>query len=170
MPTEIQHWNAKILDIANAQVNLKGIITEISAPTLERDFDTEKRAGEAGVNPRPKFFNEVEVSITIRKLFPTFLKAVMEAVNSPITLTASTIIENETTNVNEVYTWFIRGYYSSLPLGDLSADGLEAEITLMANYLEISYGTLAVIYDPANYIYSINGTNLFASIKTSLGL
>lgn len=169
MPPEIQHWNATILDINNAPVNLKGIITELTSPVLERDFDTEKRAGEAGVVPRPKFFNEVEVSFTVRRIFPAFSKAILEAVNVPITLQCNTIIENSS-GTNDVYSWFVKGYPSSVPLGDMSADGLEAEKSLMCHYVSVTYGTFSMVYDPVNYIYSINGVNLFASIKSGLGL
>lgn len=166
---EIQHWNATLLDINNAPVNLKGIITELSSPVLERDFDTEKRAGEAGIVARPKFFNEVEVSFTIRRIFPAFTKAILEAVLLPITLQCNTIIESES-GTNGVYSWYIKGYPNSTPLGDLSADGLEAEISLTCHYVGVTYGTFSMIYDPVNYIYSINGVNLYASVKTSLGL
>lgn len=169
MTPEIQHWNATLLDINNAPVNLKGIVTEVTSPVLQRDFDTEKRAGEAGIVARPKFFSEVEVSFTIRKVFPAFTKAIMEAVNAPITLQCNTIIENAN-GTNDVYSWFVRGYPSSTPLGDLSADGLESEKTLMCYYVSLSYGNLSMIYDPINYNYSINGVNLFASIKSGLGL
>lgn len=167
--SEIQHWNATLLDVNNAPVSLKGIVTEISSPVLERDFDTEKRAGEAGVVARPKFFNEVEVSFTIRRIFPAFTKAILEAALLPITLQCNTIIESDTGS-NLVYTWYVKGYPSSTPLGDLSADGLEAEVSLMCHYVSVTYSTFSLIYDPLNYIYSINGVNLFASVKTSLGL
>lgn len=168
MSNEIQHWNATLLDINNVAVNLKGIITDLTAPTLERDFDTAKRAGESGVVSRPKFFNEVEVSFTIRRIFPAFTKAIMEAIDRNITLQCNTIIER--TGTNEVYSWFVRGYPSTIPFGDLSADGLEAEVTLMCNYISCTYSTLSVVYDPINYIYSVNGTNLYADIKNSLSL
>jgi phage tail tube protein FII len=166
---EIQHWNATLLDVNNAPINLKGIVTELTAPTLERDFDTDKRSGEIGVVPRPKFFNEVEVSFTVRRVFPAFSKALLEAVNKPLTLQCNTIIENSDGS-NNMYSWFIRGYHSSIPLGDLSADGMEAEVSLMAHYLSLTFGTLTLVYDPVNYVYSINGVNLFADIKSNLAL
>lgn len=169
MAAEIQHWNATILDINYSPVKLNGIVTEVKAPKLERDFDTEKRAGESGVIARPKFFNEVELSFTVKRIFPNFVKAIMQAVNLPLTFQCNTIIESAT-GVNEVYSWYAKGYPSSLPFGDLNADGMDSEVTLMCSFLSCTYGTFTMVYDPANYVYSINGSNQFNDIKLSLGI
>lgn len=166
---EIQHWNLKVLTIANALVNLKGIVTDISAPKLTRDFDTTKRAGEAGVVARPKFFTEVEMSFTIKRVTIEALKALTESVSLPVTLQCSTIQEKDDGS-REVYLWNVKGFPSEVPLGDLSEDGLESEITIMAHYVSASLGTYSLVYDPVNYIYSVNGTNLYDGIKTDLGL
>lgn len=166
---EISFWNATLLDINSNPVNLKGIITDLSAPTLERDFDTDRRAGEIGVIARPKFFNEVKVSFTYKRWFPAFSKAILEAINLPISLQASAIIQS-TGGITDVYTWSVRGYPSSVPLGDLSSDGMDGEIEMMCHYLSMTYGAFTLIYDPANFNYSVNGTNLFATFKTNLGL
>lgn len=166
---EIQHWNLKILSINNILVNLKGLVTEVTAPKLTRDFDTTKRAGEAGIVARPKFFSEVEMSFTVKRVTIEALKALTEAVSLPVTIQCSTILEKDG-GTRDVYLWNVKGYPSEVPFGDLSEDGLESEVTIMAHYVAATLGTYSLIYDPVNYIYSINGVNLYDGIKTDLGI
>lgn len=168
---EIHHWNAKLeYDTAGTEdditANLKGIITDLSSPVLEREFDTAKRAGELGVVPRPTFFNEVEISFSIRAIFEDFLRACVTGTSRSVTLTATACLEADD-NTTQPYRFICRGFVSSLPFGDLSEGGLEAEITMMCHYLSVTLGsTFTMIYDPRNYVLSIDGTNLFANVKT----
>jgi phage tail tube protein FII len=168
---EITHWNAKLeYDTSGTDndisANLKGIITDLSSPILEQEFDTAKRAGELGIVPRPKFFNEIEVSFTIRGVFDDLLKALVTGTSRTVTLIATACIE-EDDNTNKAYQFICKGFISSLPFGDLSEDGLEAEISMMCYYLEIKLGTsFAMVYDPRNYLLSIGGNNLFAGVKS----
>lgn len=167
---EISHWNASLFFDApgtttDITANLKGIITGLTLPTLERDFDTTKRAGELGAVARPKTFNEVETSFTVKNLFREFLEALSRGVVNTIQLKATTCIQADDGTVTP-YVVTVKGFVSSLPFGDLSDDGLETEVSMMCHYVEVVYSTFALIYDPKNYIYSINGVNLFENVKT----
>lgn len=169
---DILGWNGKILDINNSPRNLKGLLTDITAPALERDFDTDKRSGEMGIVPRPRHITEIEVSFTVAKISKELIRALLEGLgsyNKTVTLQATAIVPNDA-GVNEAYIWNVRGYMSSVPLGDLSADGIEAEFALMATYINISFGSdFAFVYDPENYIYSINNVNQWSDLKTLIG-
>jgi len=169
MPANVVYWNATLTSIASLNQSLKGIITDVSSDGLQRDFDTAIRAGEMGVVPRPRHFGEFSVSFTAVKFSQGIIKTLWEAVNDRVTLTANAIIGSDA-GTNEAYQWSVKGYPSALPLGDLGEDGLSSEFTLMCDYLSISYGTFALIYDPKNNIYSVNGTNLQASVNTLLGV
>jgi phage tail tube protein FII len=167
---EVSHWNMMILEDGTPITSIKpqGIITDLTLPSLERDMDTTKRAGELGVVPRPKFFNEMELSFTIKSYFEDFLESLAKGMQTAITIRAVTCIESDA-GVPSAYVVESKGFVSSLPFGDLSADGLESEITFMAFYLKATLGTSTIIYDPRNYVYSINGTNVFDAEKTMLG-
>lgn len=171
MIPDVTAWNCRLLDINNAPTNIKGLITEVSAPTLERDFDTTKRAGEAGIIPRPRHFNELEVSFNVNKVSKVLSRALLEAIgsiNRTVSLQCTAVIDMDAVT-RDIYLWTAKGYLSSVPLGSLSADGIEAEYTMMLTQLDISFGDFTMSYDPSNYIYSINGVNLLASIKTAIG-
>lgn len=171
MIPDVTAWNCRLLDINNAPTNIKGLITEVTAPQFERDFDTTKRAGEIGVIPRPRHFNELEVSFSVKKISKLLSKALLEAmgsINKTVSLQCTAVIDNDATS-RDIYLWTAKGYLSSVPLGALSADGIEAEYTMMLTQLDVSFGDFTMSYDPSNYVYSINGTNLMASIKTAIG-
>jgi phage tail tube protein FII len=171
MIADVSAWNAKILDINNAPINLKGLITDVSSPMFEREFDTSKRAGEPGVIPRPKNLKEIEVSFTVKKVSRELIKALMEGVfsyNKQLTFQASAVVDS-LSGLREMYVWTAKGYVSKSPFGNLNADGIEAEFSIMATYLEATFGTDTFKYDPVNYDGSINGVNQWADLKTSIG-
>lgn len=172
MIPDVTAWNCRLLDINNAPTSTKGLITEVTAPNFERDFDTTKRAGEMGIIPRPRHFNEMEVSFTVKKISKALARALLEAigtVNKTVSLQCTAIVDTDA-STREVYLWTAKGYMSSAPLGNLSADGIDAEFTLMLTTLDLSFGDFTLTYDPANYIYAINGVNLWANIKTQIGV
>lgn len=164
---EVAHWNA-IIDSDNAtpanKVLPKGVITDLTLPTLERDVDTTKRAGELGVVPRPKFFNEMEMSFSVKAVFKEMIEALARGMQTSYTIKATACLESDS-GVPKPYIIEAKGFTTGFPLGELSADGLEAEYTFMAFYLKLTLDTTIIIYDPRNYIYSIGGTNLFAAVK-----
>jgi phage tail tube protein FII len=169
---DVTAWNMRVLDINNAPTKINGIVTDVKAPKLEREFDTTKRMGEPGIIPRPKHIKEIEVSFTCKRVSRAFTKLLLEAMgtqNKPITLQATSIIDTDA-STREIYIWTATGYVSATGLGDLSADGIESEVTMMCLKLDTSFGSDTFSYDPVNYIYSVNGVNLWASIKTAIGV
>jgi phage tail tube protein FII len=170
MKSDVTAWNGRLLDIYNNPLNLKSLITEIKAPSIEREFDTTKRAGEPGIIPRPKYIKEIEVSFTAMKMSSGLLRSLLEGVGDygkTVTLQATAIIDSDTTSSS--YIWTTKGCVSKAPLGNLGADGIEAEFSIMATQIDLQFGNeFSLSYDPKNYMYVINGVNIWANIKASI--
>ena len=175
MPADfISDWTANILDINDAPISLASIITDLDAGGIERNFDTTRRAGEPGVIARPQGFSEIEVSFTAKILAKDFIKSWSEGVTEPISLQLMAAM-NDGTGVLIPYTFQATGYTQMIPFGSFSESEVEGEFTMMASKVTQTIGATGVgqytlIYDPKNYIYSINGVNKLANVKTMLGL
>lgn len=167
---DIQAWNIKLLDITNTPISGKGIATEVELPEISREFDQDIRAGESGVINRPKYFKEMESTIKFMSMSEEFFKAIAENVAKPITLSLTASAADTITGATVPYSVNMRGYYGTLPLGSFSEDGMEGEISLMVNYISLNFGSNTLVVDPANYIYAVNGVNMFESIKAELGI
>jgi phage tail tube protein FII len=170
----IQDWTANILDIAEVPIALNSIITDLDCGGLERNFDTTRRAGEPGVVARPQGFSEIEVSFTAKILTKEFIKAWAEGVTTPISLQLTAAL-NDGAGVLIPYSFTATGYTMNISFGAFSDSEIEGEYSMMATKITQSVGATGVgqfnlIYDPRNYIYSINGVNQLAGIKTMLGL
>lgn len=166
---DIQAWNVSMLDINNAPVAMAGLATELELPTLEREFDTDKRAGESGIISRPKHFSEVECSFTLMSISEEFMSAILQNVAKTVTFNFSAAAL-DSAGASAVYSLAMRGFYNSLPFGNIDDVSSEIEIGFNVNFFTFTFGAQTMTYDPANYIYSVNGTNLLANIKTTLGL
>jgi phage tail tube protein FII len=164
---EVTHWLLKITPSGVSPVATipKGIITELTLPTLEREMDNTKRAGELGVVSRPKYYNEMSLEFTVKYFYKELIEALIKGTNESITLEATACLQPDT-GTAKAYKVLAKGFVNSLPLGDLSSDGLESKISLMCWYLECNLDTSTIIFDPRNYILSMNGTNIFESVKT----
>lgn len=167
---DIQAWNVALLDINNAPISVAGLATEFTLPTLEREFDTDKRAGESGVVPRPKFITEMVATIKLMSTSEEFENAMLSNLAKPVTLQLKASAADTVTGITVPYIVSLRGYFSEYPLGDFTDMGMEQEISMMISYVSKTFGSNIVIIDPKNYIYSINGVNLWAGVKTELGL
>ena len=172
--TYINDWLVKILDFDANETPVSFICSEFNGGELEREFDTDPRAGEAGVVPRPMKFGEIEVTMTVKMVTKEILDVINTGIKNPISfqLSAATSDDN---GVITPYVYTVKGFVSKIPFGDISADAsFEAEFTIKATYINQTIGTGAgqfeLIYDPKNYLYSVNGVNQLADIKTSLGL
>lgn len=163
----IQHWNLTLSDDDNTTTDVRttGIITDLDLPELTTDFDTDLRAGELGVVSRPKRLTDLDLSFTAVYPSQELMAAVARSKTIPATLRATVCVEND--GVSPVaYIVEGKGYNETMPLGGLSADGIEMEYTFKLYYLTLTLDSFTLIYDPRNYIFSINGTNLYASVKT----
>jgi phage tail tube protein FII len=161
------HWNAifTTTDTTPVVVKPSGIITDLTLPSLTREVDDTVRAGELGVVPRPKKYGELEVSFTLAAIFDTLHQTLVKGTNQTLIMEAVTCVIPDS-GAAVAHKVECRGFVTELPLGELSEDGYEAEITMMCWYLKVTMGTKITIYDPRNYVLSVDGTNLFASVAT----
>lgn len=165
---EIVHWNATIIDATSPtipDVLPKGVITELELPKLIRDMDTTKRAGELGIVARPKHFNELELTFNAKAIFDTLATALAKMMQVSATIKLTACVTSDA-GVTTPYIVKAKGFISELDLGKMSDNGYESSYKMMAYYLDISLGTTyTLIYDPRNYAFTLNGTNIFSAIK-----
>ena len=172
--TFINDWLVKILDAGANSTNVDFICSEFNGGELEREFDTDPRAGEVGSVPRPMKFGELEVSMSVKMVTKEVLDVINTGIKNPISFQLSAATSDDNGTITP-YIYTVKGFMSKIPFGDIASDAsFEAEFTLMATYLKQEIGTgvekFELIYDPKNYLYSVNGVNMLADIKTSLGL
>lgn len=168
---EITHYNFSILlpPVAPATeptpLALNGVATDVTLPELVREVDTTKRIGELGLVPRPKTYNELELSFTIKAIFEGLLTALIEGSVASYQVEMTTCLQNDDGTIIP-YTLLGDGYFTSIPFGQLGSDGLESEVTMMLWKMQVNIDDTEIIYDPRNYILSVNGTNRYANVKT----
>lgn len=165
---EISHWNMTLIDAASPtppDVKPSGIVTDLDLPMLTMAFDTTKRAGELGIVQRPKYFEETELTFTVKSVFKELIEALAKGFRTSYTLKATACLEADNGTVKP-YVIESKVFTGEMPFGGLSADGLEAEYNLKPYYVKATLDTTIIIYDPRNYVFSINGTNLYTNIKT----
>lgn len=167
----IKDWTATILNTNNQPTSLQGMVTEADLPDIEREYDTEKRAGLPGVVSFPMGWGEMESTITLRNVSEGFFDAIASTVNGELSLQLTGIAENSETNATVSYLCTVRGSVMSMPMGSFSAqESAEFELGIKVNYVSRALGASTFIYDPRNFIWSVNGVNLLEARKQSLGV
>jgi phage tail tube protein FII len=166
---ELVHWNAKFIssDTTPTTVKPSGIITDLTLPTLTREMDDTVRAGELGVVSRPKKFGELAVSFNVKSYDEDLYEILLTGMSQYLTMEATTCMSTDA-GVVTTYKVECKGFVNELPLGELSEDGFESEVSMMCYYLKTTFGSKVSIYDPRNYVLSIDGTNLFSGIANIL--
>lgn len=161
--TDIPAWVVSITDSGGTNTfKLIGTATDVQSPTLERAGDQTKRAGESGVIFRHTYFEQMELSCSIRRVHAEVLNYLNSGIDT-ITMTAIAAVANDSGTLI-TYSWEAVGY-TNLPFGLLNADGFEAEISMMVNKLTVNINTDTHIIDPANFEVSYNGTNKLQNVK-----
>ena len=167
----VRDWTATILDAANKLTNLQGMVTGIDLPDIERDYDTEKRVGLPGVVSFPMGWTDMESSVSFRNMTEGFLEAIQGTVDGELSLQLTGIAENSETGTVMSYLSLIRGSVMTLPMGSFSAQEVtEFELGIKVNYISRSLGASNFIYDPRNFIWSVNGVNRLEARKQILGV
>lgn len=167
----IKDWTATLLNANNQPTSLQGMVTEADLPDIEREYDTEKRVGLPGVVSFPMGWGEMESTITLRNVSEGFLDAIAGTVNGELSLQLTGIAENTETGSMVSYFCTVRGSVMTMPMGSFSAQEVaEFELGIKVNYVSRTLGNSSFIYDPRNFIWSVNGVNLLESRKQSLGV
>lgn len=162
----ITFWN---LNVTNSEsVTAMAEVTDLSLPNISREFDTDRRVGYAGVISIPKGFGEMDLSFTTKKVTKGFYNIITSLGEVNFNFTG---IDQGSTSF-DTHLVVCSGFCEQIPLGEFSAsDGGTYEVTAKINRIETYInGDSIMIFDPKSYIYTVNGVNQFANIKTALGV
>jgi uncharacterized protein len=166
----INFWNLRISDGATVSpltdINLE--VTEVTLPTISRQFNDDKRVGYISNVPYPLGYELSALEFTTKGLTPTTMRLLARIGKTTFVFTGCESSDGTTFSVTTVT---CRGYIEDNPLGSFADDGAEYQATVRVDYLEVvDDGTAVLRFDPLNYVYEVNGVNQLASIRTSLGL
>lgn len=170
MTKQLEAWNIRVLDPDGAPLTIEHIATDFNGGGLERNFDNTRRAGEPGVIPRPQGFNEIPVSFTVMMVTPNFLSHFAKGIQKPISIQLTAVTRDDDGNMTP-YIFNAKGHTSNMPFGELDENDFTGEFSIMASYIKQQMGTTFTLeYDPLNYKLELNGVNLLASQKSTLGV
>lgn len=166
----VRDYVLTLLDAAGKATSTQGIATTVDLGSIEFEFDNEKRAGQSGVVSRRLTPNEIDVSVTTLGMTQELHDALVGGINGEISLQLKASDEDSETGSIIPVKIVVRGAVSSIPLGSYNPQAnSEFEISLMANYIERKWGDSVFIYDPRQFIWSLNGKNLWQARKDALG-
>lgn len=166
----INFWNLKISDGATvsplASINLE--VTEVTLPTISRQFNDDKRVGYIANVPYPMGYELSPLEFTTKALTNTTMRLLARLSRTTFVFTGCESSDGSTFSVTTVT---CRGYVEDNPLGTFADDGAEYQVSVRVDYIEVVVDSTTILkFDPTNYVYEVNGTNQLASIKNSLGL
>ncbi len=159
----------------NSLSNLQAMVTNVSIPYLERSFDTDARAGLPGLIPLPLGWNNQELTFTLQSFSQEIIKKIAGKINSLIKmqLNGCGLRHTDQTVLNVVFKG--NGFLAQSLGMDLQAQSsATSEYRIMLNKYElvISDGTntTTVIYDPMNYVLSVDGVNTLEDQGQAIGV
>ena len=160
----VNYWSLRVSNdttiVGNADV------TSLELPTITRTFDTDRRIGYSGIVPIPTGFDELSLTFTTKAIDNVFL-TVLSSIDT-VNFVFTGLEQDTTSGVNKV-TVLCSGFVENLPMGTFSDGGSEYEFTAKISRIELIYnGDSVLVFDPKNYIYSINGLNQFSTISSTL--
>ena len=168
---QIKDWLATIIDRDGTPTDTQGIATELNLPSLEWDFDDDKRAGAYGTISYPLAPGSVEASMTFMGMSPELHDAIISSIGGELTLQLDGAAEDIESGNSIRYQVVMRGAVAQIPFGSFTAqENAEFEFAMRVNYIKRTFGSSVMIYDPRNWEFSINGRNLLQSKKDALGL
>lgn len=168
---EVRDYLLTILDILGNPTSTQGIATTIDLGEIEFEFDDEKRAGQSGVVSRRLTPNAIETSVTTLGMSQELHDVLVGSVNGEISFQLTASDEDAETGLIIPVKIVLRGAVSTIPLGSYNPQAnSEWEFGMMANYVERKWGDSTFIYDPRNFIWSLNGKNLWQARKDALGV
>lgn len=162
----VNYWSLRVANdsaiVGNADV------TSLELPTITRTFDTDRRIGYAGIVPIPTGFDELSLTFTTKAVDNTFL-TVLSSIES-VNFVFTGLEQDSTSGVNKIVV-LCSGFVENLPMGNFSDNGSEYEFTAKISRIELVYnGDSVLVFDPKNYIYSVNGYNQFVNIASNLAV
>ena len=152
----------KLLDYLGNPADAKGMATEVSAPEMTLNMDTDLRIGEGGVVNRPTTFDTMEASLTLKGISEQFALFCATAQAKKQILTVQLTGKGQDRYSSSVVDMklVLKGYVSQMPLFGASA-GEKSEMTLAiaVNAVSQQIGSFAMYFEPGAGKYEINGVN-----------
>lgn len=165
----ISDWNLKVSS-ATYGTSSSIILTELTLPSLEVAFNTDRLISYPGVLPIPTGWGEMTIEFTGRKT-PNdniFDSIMLSRTQKNFLFTGAELKPDDTFNNHLI---LCKGWSQTVPLGSFSAgDPAEYAYTGSINYIEWKINNQPFFrFDIANYIYEVNGINELAQLKAILG-
>lgn len=166
----INFWVLRVSDGATptplTTINLE--VTEVNLPTITRQFNDDKRVGYLANIPYPLGYEIGPLEFTTKALTNTTMRLLGRIGRTTFVFIGSESLDGSTFSTTTIT---CRGYIEDNPLGNFADDGAEYQVSVRVDYIEVVVDSTSILkFDPANYIYEIQGVNQLASIRTSLGL
>jgi P2 family phage contractile tail tube protein len=165
----INFWTLRISDGAatNPVTTIPLEVTELTLPTITRQFNDDKRVGYLANIPYPLGYEISPLEYTTRGRTTTSLRLVSRIARTTFVFTGCEVSGDTYSTV----TVTCRGFIEDNGMGDFADDGAEYKVTVRVDYIQTVIDTATVMtFDPTNYIYEVNGVNQLAAIRTTLGL
>lgn len=167
----ISKWVISIIKEDGSFVTTQGIATSVTFPGINRNFDTEARAGLPGILPVPLSYTEQELTISLRGTSKNFTKELARRYQLPITLQLSAIGCDIVNNSDvPIHGYVVGNIQNALNLELTAQDAATSEISIYVTKYELDIDGDKIIYSPADYVFMVDGTNILASQATALGI
>lgn len=165
----ITDWNLKVSS-ATFGTSSSAILTELTLPNIEVEFNTDRLISYPGVVPMPTGFGEMTIEFSGRHN-PNdliFNQIMLSRTQKNFIFTGAEIKPDDTFNNHIIV---CKGWSQTVPLGSFSAgDPAEFAYTGRINYVDWKINNQPFFkFDVVNYIYEVNGINELAQIKSILG-
>lgn len=157
------------------KILLQGMVTDVTLPPLELNFDTDARSGMIGAIPLPTYFNTMEMSFTLQSFSHKAIKELTGALHGGAEINLNGVGKKHdgsgTVNVAIICKGFVG---KGLGMNLSAQQSATSEYNIMLSYYKQFYSDGAnntiVIYDPHNFILSIDGVNIFEEEGKALGV
>ena len=157
------------------KIVLQGMVTDVKLPPLELNFDTDARSGMIGAIPLPQYFSSLEMSFTMQSFTYNAIAELANMLNGGCELSLNGCGKlhdgSGTVNVAINCKGFVgKGFGFNFP----AQSSANSEFNIMLNYYKQFYSdgisNTTIIYDPHNFILSVDGTNIYQAEGEALGI
>ncbi len=152
----------KLLDYLGNPADAKGMATEITAPDMTLNMDTDLRVGEGGVVNRPTTFDAMEATITLKGISEQFALfcAVAQAKKQLLTIQLTGKGQDRYSSAIADMRLVLKGYVGQMPVfGTVAGEKSEMTLMLAVNAITQQIGTFTMYFEPGASKYEINGVN-----------
>lgn len=173
-------WILCLSDGATNKASGQGIVTKLNPPRIVSEFDKTQKAGEIGIVPVFTGFKEMEMSCDVVSYNEDFYELIWLGATKWITARLR-VIGTDYLNAEARLEMVATIKTQETPVIQKLSQGVESDTitfsvrAIILNEIEspvppatAETKTELLKFEPANYVYSIKGTNTLESVKTFL--